>query len=435
MNRPINQSLQTWLDALLDDATPSMDECVAMLGADIPDLNALKNTEQDPQWHAEGDVHIHTGMVLSELYVLLQTEASHVQGERRQALVLGALLHDIAKPFCTRRREINGVERVVSPGHEAAGRSYLAYKLMGLGLSYTVVELVLGLVGEHHMPKLLVARNGSAGEYLSLSRRADCELLYFLEVADMSGRYCTDTRQQLEYLAMFKLFCQEYRIWWPEINARRHWQGYLQQTLSHCDADTQDLIYANGIRDWERGLISQPEEAVARSFSYRDGFARLVLMCGPSGAGKTQWIKQNLPDYHIVSLDDIREQLSGNRANQKIQGQVLQEAKARLKHHLRSQDTVIWDATSLRKDFRARVCDLAFAYQALVTLVVFQQPESGFITGNQGREYAVPSDVLRRQMDTMEWPTADEAHRYVVVGQDHTVKRFYGGLFPRSHPF
>lgn len=431
----MSKHLNTWLKALQGCATPTIDECAESLGAAIPYLHLLKETEQDPEWHGEGDVHIHTGMVLDELYALLQEEASHVQGERRQALILGALLHDIAKPISTRRREICGVERVVSPHHESMGRSYLAYKLMGLGLTYTVVELILGLVGEHHVPKRLVVKNHGLGAYLALSRRADCELLYFLELADMSGRHCPDKGQQLEYLVLFKLFCQEYQLWWPRVNAYHQWQKILSQELAAFDVDTQDLIYANAVRDRESGSITMPEEAIAKSYNYRESYAKVVLMCGPSGAGKTQWIKQNLTDYHVVSLDDIREELSGSRANQKIQGQVMQEAKSRLKHHLRTHHKVIWDATNLRLDFRTQVCDLAYAYHAMVTLVVFQQPESRFYEGNRSRTHTVPEEVLRRQIETMEWPTRDEVHRYVVVGEEHKIERFYGGLQERTSLF
>lgn len=427
----MNKHVCVWLDTLKASATPSIDECIALLGSTLPYLNKFQQTEQDPEWHAEGNVHIHTGMVLDALYVLLKNEASHIQGERRQALILGALLHDIAKPVCTRRREINGIERVVSARHESIGRSYLAYKLTGLGLSYTVLALILGLVGEHHMPKRLVVHNSSSGDYLALSRRADCELLYFLEWADMTGRICPDKPKQLEYLDVFKLFCVEYQLWWPEIHCSQHWQSVLRQALAEFPISTQDLVYANAIRDREQGLISMPEEAIAKSYTYRDGYAQLVLVCGPSGAGKTHWIAANLADYHVVSLDDIREQLSGDRRNQKIQGQVLQEAKSRLKHHLRSHDKVVWDATNLRKDYRKQICDFAYAYQALVTLVVFQKPESAFFKGNREREYAVPESVLQDQINSMEWPTPDEAHRYVVIGDDYKIERVHGQL--QSH--
>ncbi len=431
----MNKQLNIWLAALQSNATPSIDEFIEQLLETLPLLGQLKDTEQDPEWHAEGDVYIHTRMVLNELYALLDSSAAHITGERRQALILGTLLHDIGKPACTRRREIRGHERVIASRHENFGRSYLAYKLMDLDLPYSVVEQILGLVGEHHMPKLLVIKGREIGEYLALSRRANCELLYFLEVADMSGRHCPDKAQQLEYLELFKMFCQEYQLWGIKTRAYDQWLNHFSTELESFDPQTQDFILGNAIKDREKGLISTPEEAIARSFGYRNSYAEVVVMCGPSGAGKSSWIKKNIGDYHLVSLDDIREELTGDRANQKMRGQVLHEATDRFKHHLRSHHRVIWDATNLRYDFRSQIYDLAYAYQALVTLVVFQQPEAKFYQGNRNRQHAVPENVLQRQLETMQWPPVDEAHRVLVIGEDHEILRFSGGFQQRESPF
>ncbi|MCG8669354.1 MAG: AAA family ATPase [Pseudomonadales bacterium] len=431
----MNKYLFDWLEALKSDSTPSIDECVECLGEWIPYLHLLKRTEQDPEWHAEGDVHIHTGMVLEELYGILESEASYIQGERRQALILGALLHDIAKPIATRRREIRGTERVVALGHESLGRSYLAFKLMEGNLAYSVVEMVLGLVGEHHMPKRLVVKDLGEGAYRALSRRADCELLYYLEVADMTGRICPDKPMQLEHLALFKMFCEEYGLWGSAEDAHADWKAFFRKELADMDKDVQDYIFANAMRDREMAWICVPEESIAKTFAYRDDFAKVVVMCGPSGSGKSSWIRSHLPEYQMVSLDEIREELSGDRANQSMRGQVMQEAKARFKHHLRSKDRVVWDATNLRIDFRKVILDLAYDYKALVTLVVFQKPETKFYEGNRQRPHAVPDEVVKKQIESLQWPVVDESHRYVVVGEDGVILRTYGCWDNRSNPF
>lgn len=56
---------------------------------------------QDSQWHSEGNVYIHTEMVLNTLYELFDGEASHLNDHQRMILTYAALLHDIGKPFCT----------------------------------------------------------------------------------------------------------------------------------------------------------------------------------------------------------------------------------------------------------------------------------------------------------------------------------------------
>lgn len=115
------KNLNIWLDSLALGHTPDFEECTSFLASYFPLLDKFKNTEQDKEWHAEGNVAIHTDMVLQELYALLSSEANHIQGVKRQVLILSALLHDIAKPLTTRRKEISGVERVVASRHEEIG--------------------------------------------------------------------------------------------------------------------------------------------------------------------------------------------------------------------------------------------------------------------------------------------------------------------------
>ena len=46
-----------FLAEVLQGATPNIDEFVAELGDRLPPLKEYKSTPQDPEWHAEGDVH------------------------------------------------------------------------------------------------------------------------------------------------------------------------------------------------------------------------------------------------------------------------------------------------------------------------------------------------------------------------------------------
>ena len=115
----MNKQQKQWLASLAQTATPTMQEALQYLGSELAWLHELAATPQDPEWHAEGNVLIHNDMLLSELYQLLQTQATHIQGDRRQALILGAMLHDIAKPKQTRVAEVQGIERIISPQHEA----------------------------------------------------------------------------------------------------------------------------------------------------------------------------------------------------------------------------------------------------------------------------------------------------------------------------
>lgn len=78
-----------------------------LMQAVLPEILALKGVEQPPQWHPEGDVFIHTRLMLS----LLPEQAS-------LPLVLSVLLHDIAKPATF---TIDATGRIRFSGHDKLG--------------------------------------------------------------------------------------------------------------------------------------------------------------------------------------------------------------------------------------------------------------------------------------------------------------------------
>lgn len=396
---------------ILGGASPSMKEILEGLGQRMPLLYELEATRQDSEWHAEGNVLIHTGMVLDEMYKLLDGDLKDVGLAKRAALILAAAFHDIAKPLTTREREIDGRIRVVSPRHEERGRSYMALHLAG-ELPFAVLDNAMAMTGYHNSLKLLVVRNNSAGSYGKLSRQVDLDLVYWLEVADMRGRECIDKDKQLEHLEMFRMFATDYG-YWPG-GARESWSAQICGALSGYPSATQDFVCAQAIRDCEAGAITTPEEAIAKSYGYRDAYPEVVLVVGLSGSGKTTWIGKNLKDHEIVSLDDIRAGL-GRREDQQNNAKVLRIAKEELREHLRAKRRVVWDATSLRTDFRSAVIDLAEDYGALVTIVAFHCPQQELAKRNKTRKHPVIAAVRLKQLTNAQWPQVAEAHRFLNV--------------------
>lgn len=407
-------------------ACPTIDDCVEVLSSHFDLLTQFRNTPQDPEWHAEGDVHIHTGMVLSEAYELLRGPAEHLAPDRRLLFVLGALLHDIAKPICTREQEVRGVLRTVARGHEAQGRSYLAPRLLELGLRYDLLESLLGLVGYHHEPKFLVVKERPVGAYKRVCRLADPELLFWVEQADMRGRTCRDRDLAIEQIDMYRMFAEDYGAFCRGGEHAGEWRDRLTDSMEAYPSAAKDLVLATAQRDLETGQIQSVEEAVARSFGHRDTFGELVVLVGPSGSGKSSFVKKWLEGYDVVSLDDLREELSSGRSDQSSNNRVLAEARERLKASLRKKRPVVWDATSLRKDFRSRCAKFGFDYGALVTLIVFHCPTDVYERRNRDRSDAVEPSVLRGQLDRMEWPELDEAHRVLYLDEKHEVLAAFG---------
>jgi poly(A) polymerase len=135
----------------------------------LPEILDLRGVEQPPQWHPEGDVFVHTRLMLS----LLPEQAS-------LPLVLAVLLHDIAKP-ATFTRDANG--RIRFNGHDKLGAEMSETLLRRLKFPNDVIEPVTGMVERHmtfkDVPKMrrstlrrLMARPTFADE-LEL-HRVDC---------------------------------------------------------------------------------------------------------------------------------------------------------------------------------------------------------------------------------------------------------------------
>jgi tRNA nucleotidyltransferase (CCA-adding enzyme) len=155
----------------------------------FPQLAALVGCPQDPEWHPEGDVWVHTLLVVDQAAARLDG-----LGEpERVSLMLGALAHDLGKPATTSL--IDG--RLRSPGHDQAGLEPAMTLLDGFKLhaleGYDVRRQVAGLVAYHLTPGMWHKAPGGVGDgaFRRLAAKVDLELLARLSAADCEGRVGT----------------------------------------------------------------------------------------------------------------------------------------------------------------------------------------------------------------------------------------------------
>ncbi len=156
--------------------------------AHFPEVAALRGTPQDPQWHPEGDVFVHTGHCLDALVQLAGWRERDAGG--RVLLTLAVLAHDFGKPATTVRVERPGGARWTSPGHEAAGGPPAEAFLTRLGAPTRYLAPVRALVVNH------LAHHHGQGEFSDsavrrLARRlapATVDELALVMRADAEGR-------------------------------------------------------------------------------------------------------------------------------------------------------------------------------------------------------------------------------------------------------
>lgn len=151
----------------------------------FPELAALPNVPQNPEWHPEGDVWTHTLHCVDALAGLAGWREAN--RETRIVLSLATLAHDFAKPASTHPELRDGRERLVSPGHEAAGGPLAESFLQRLKTPTGIIARIVPLVVNH----LAHLQEPTARAIRRLALRlapATIDELALLMTADASGR-------------------------------------------------------------------------------------------------------------------------------------------------------------------------------------------------------------------------------------------------------
>lgn len=382
-------------------------------GQDFPLLLEFKNTEQDPEWHAEGDVHIHTNMVIEEMYKIF--EENNFSNKDKYILLMSAIFHDIAKPVTTRRKEIMGIERVTASNHEYEGLSYLYYRFLEIDITKEDREHILELVGFHQYPKKLVIFEEGNPEYAFklLTENTSGKYFYFLELADMRGRETIDYDEQIEYMELFKEYCLEFNCFETNSNIDKEIRNTILAVYPEETESSLSYLIGKTKKRWSEGNKVDPHVIYNKYYEHKDNYSNFYVLCGLSGSGKSTVVKEltsKNDNIKIVELDQLRLKHKEKRNNRReIDGKVRQESKELIKQYLREGYDVIFDACNLRKDFRKIVCDLAEEYYAKTILILMDTPLSQCIKNDRDRTIrTVGEQIIYNQRKSFQYPVNSE---------------------------
>ena len=152
----------------------------------FPELKALIGCVQEPEWHPEGDVWVHTLMVIDQA----RSRIGDLGRADQLIVMLGAVTHDFGKPATTavidgRIRSLNHEEEGVAPAGAFLDRLNI-HSIEGSD----VRRQVLGLVAHHLKPGMLYKARHEVtdGAFRRLAQKANLELLARLAKSDCLGR-------------------------------------------------------------------------------------------------------------------------------------------------------------------------------------------------------------------------------------------------------
>lgn len=193
---PKERIIEEWKKLLLKSQRPSM---ALMAGLDLgvlaelhPQFPPLKETLQEPEWHPEGDVWMHTLLSVDAAKDISDRE--NLPADTAWTVMLATLCHDLGKVSTT---ETNEAGRIISHAHEAAGENPTKDFLDSLGADNATYDKTVKLVVNHLAPALLYVSKQIKKEPLSdgairkLAKRihpATIQELVYVAMADHLGR-------------------------------------------------------------------------------------------------------------------------------------------------------------------------------------------------------------------------------------------------------
>jgi tRNA nucleotidyltransferase (CCA-adding enzyme) len=159
---------------------------LGIVGRLFPELHALFGCPQEPEWHPEGDVWVHTLQVVDQA----RRRVDDLPRPQQLAIMLGAVCHDFGKPATTALMD----GRIRSHDHEEQGVAPASAFLDRLNIhsieGYDVRRQVEGLVAQHLKPGAWFKVKDEVGDgaFRRLAQKVDLELLARVAKADCLGR-------------------------------------------------------------------------------------------------------------------------------------------------------------------------------------------------------------------------------------------------------
>lgn len=345
----------------------------------------MKDVLQHEIHHAEGDVAIHTQMVLDELIKL--PRYNELSEQEQEILWAAALLHDVEKRSTS---EVDGYGNISANGHARKGeRTTRTILYRDVHTPFRIRETIAALVRYHAVPLWLMEKLEPAKKIHGISLRVDTRYLKMLAEADARGRECDDIQSLLDSLDLFELFCKEEGCWGKSLefatpNARFQYFNTIDGYIGYVPFD--------------------------------DFKCEVTMLSGLPGMGKDHYVRSLKSDIPVISLDAIRQKHKYSPTDKAATGRIVQEAKEQAREYLRKGQNFIWNATNITSLMRQQLVDLFTLYGAKVKIVYLEKSYDVWRSQNINREQPLPDDVLDRMLNKLEIPQLTEAHEveYIV---------------------
>ncbi|NRT92245.1 HDIG domain-containing metalloprotein [Clostridium beijerinckii] len=140
-------------------------------------ISDLRDVDQNPKFHPEGNVFIHTMMVVD------QGAVNRERSRDKRVFMWALLLHDIGKKPTTKLRK----GRLTSYNHDSVGAEMAREFLTYFNMEENFIDEVRGLV-RWHMQSLFVTKDMKFQNIGDMLRDVDINEIFLVSLSDRLGR-------------------------------------------------------------------------------------------------------------------------------------------------------------------------------------------------------------------------------------------------------
>ncbi len=302
----------------------------------------------------------------------------------------------------------------VMPPHGRESARTARELLREWGVAFPVREHAVALIGRQARPAGLLGSGAGAEAYMRLACSLDLGALHALKCADLAARGMDADGPAVRRAEGFRARAGELGILGrpsaPPLDAQ-------QVAALGFDRPAELHRARNALRYFQLvGGMTEPDWVAERLRVEADRpRGRLHLLVGPAGCGKTTWAAEHLAEALTVSSDRMREELTGDPADQGQNYLVFQRCMDRVRGYLREGLEVTFDATNYSEQLRSMPVQAARWSGAEIVSYFFDVALTDVLMRNRERERSVPEGIVRKQHRLLDPPALYEADRHLAV--------------------